>query len=403
MEMTFHSPVRLLIVAECAHYRQGEAVLAPRHFVREIELWAQMFDRVWLATRFPPGPVPEDAAPYRSPNLGFWVANGAFTRSVEDRIRSLGRSAVALCRLIRAFRQCRFVHIRAPARNALFALLLQYVFKRPAYIKWAGNWDLSGGAPWSSRLQKFLIRHCPGLVLVTVYHRLPGDSEWIVGTATTSLTRREIESLPSIAREPPRGDGIQLLWVGRFSANKRVGELVAVLPRILRVHPRAELHLVGDGELRPAIESVIKRNKLEEHVRLHGRLPWSALGRRYAQADLLLLPSATEGFPKVLHEAMLFGVPPVVFAVGALPEIVAGRGLVVTPPGDMDAFAAAVENLLQDGERWRGYSSAGMQWARSISIESVVERYRQLCQQRWGVQLRAVRAEDERVSGPLEI
>jgi len=105
MEMTFHSPVRLLIVAECAHYRQGEAVLAPRHFVREIELWAQMFDRVWLATRFPPGPVPEDATPYRSPNLGFWVANVAFTRSVEDRIRSLGRSAVDLCRLIRAFRQ----------------------------------------------------------------------------------------------------------------------------------------------------------------------------------------------------------------------------------------------------------------------------------------------------------
>lgn len=380
-------PGTLLIVAECEHWRQGGAVFAPGHFVREIELWAAMFEKVRLFTRFPNWPQFPEAVPYRARNIQFLTGNGAFAPGARERMKSLGRSAVALPRLFLAFARADFVHIRCPTRNGLFALLLQRIFRKPCYIKWASNWDLDDHCPWTAFLQQRLIRTNPGPTVATVYHRLPPDPSHVHQVDTTSVTRQKLNDCLRLPRAPAKDGRKHLVWVGRFTPNKNAGGLFEAFRTVVAGHDDVHLDLVGDGPEREAVEQRVKAAGLEGHVTFHGRLAWEQLRQVYAGAYVNLLPSYAEGFPKVVHEAAAFGVPSVVFAVGALPRIVEGRGLAVREPGDMSAFAKAVGRLLDDPVRWQSLSTNARNWAAGLSIEDVVDHFRQLLEAAWRVKL----------------
>jgi glycosyltransferase involved in cell wall biosynthesis len=104
--------------------------------------------------------------------------------------------------------------------------------------------------------------------------------------------------------------------------------------------------LFGDGPERAALESRIVGAGLAGTFRLVGfsteldaLLPW---------ADVVALPSFTEGLPNVALEAGAAGVPVVASEVGGLPEVVAnGQTGYLVPPGDANAMATRLTDLLK--------------------------------------------------------
>ena len=393
--------MRLLIVAECEHYKSGDAVMAPGHFRREIDLWSRMFDRVEIITSFPAGEAPAGLEGYESPNLDFRIGNGAFSSSLWDKLSSVGRSLVAAARIGGSLARSDAVHIRCPSRNGLLGLLAERILRRPLYVKWAGEWPVPATAPWSWRWQAEILRRQGPKAVVTVYSRQETEPCWIHETDTTSLTEAQIREVTQdgSGRRPARDQ--TLLWVGRLSRTKKVPELIRCLVKVFEVFPESSLEIVGNGPDKSAAEAEARRLGLEERVHLCGNLDWQDLGELYSRARLLLLPSQTEGFPKVVHEAALFGTPAVAFAVGALPRILRDRGVAVEPPKDFEAFGQTVCDLLADEERQKRLSEAAAQWAVGVSLERIVNRYRKLCEQAWGVKLPAV--DDRRGRGtPLE-
>ena len=378
--------LRMLVVTECEHFVINGQVAAPRHFRREIDLWARMFSHVELITRFPPWPIPRDADGYESKKIDFVVGNGAFSRGVADKVLSLARSTVAAARIVRCTFRADVVHIRCPARNALIALLVQRLIPRPLYVKWAGEWAAPDKMPLSSRLQRRLLFGLRRPLVVTVYELRPGDPEWVQEVVTTSVSRKEIER--ALATPTHKNEASKLLlWVGRMSPNKNVIPMLKGLVPLFQDDPRVNLHLAGEGSELLRIEEEVKRLQLEGRVVFHGSLPWHELCDLYRRAHLLLLPSGSEGFPKVVHEAALFGTPSVVFAIAGLPRIVAGRGIAVEPTEDFSSYANAVRRLLDAPALWAELSKSAGAWAREICIEEVVDRYRTLCADAWGIDL----------------
>jgi glycosyltransferase involved in cell wall biosynthesis len=132
-----------------------------------------------------------------------------------------------------------------------------------------------------------------------------------------------------------------VLYVGRLDHLKGVEILLAALERL----PGHALAVVGEGP---------ERATLERHARVLGDHV-TFLGGRFdveiimASADLLVLPSRTEGVPIVVLEAMAAGLPVVATRVGGIPEAVADveTGLLV-PPGDAGALAQAIERMTHD-------------------------------------------------------
>ncbi len=141
-----------------------------------------------------------------------------------------------------------------------------------------------------------------------------------------------------------------VLSAGRLSPEKGFGLLVDAAVDVLQRHPDTGLIHFGDGLERPAIESAIRKRNLTGRFILAGFT--DRLDALLPAADLVVLPSYTEGMPNVLLEAGAAGVACVATRVGGSPEVVADResGLLV-PPGDSGAIATAIDELLSDDAR----------------------------------------------------
>lgn len=136
-----------------------------------------------------------------------------------------------------------------------------------------------------------------------------------------------------------------LLHVGRFTAQKAQGTLVAAFAQVQNQHPDARLVMVGDGPLRNAVEAQVASLGLKGVIILPQSDDIASMMRA---ADLFVLPSMFEGLPLVALEAMATALPIIATAtVGILDALGADHPFLV-PPDQPDALAACISARLAD-------------------------------------------------------
>ena len=135
---------------------------------------------------------------------------------------------------------------------------------------------------------------------------------------------------------------IRVLYVGRLSPQKAVPRLVEAL---VEMKQPVQAVIVGDGDQRPMIESLLRQHSLT-NVHLAGVRRGVELVEFYHWADVLVLPSEREGMPLVVLEAMACGLPVVATDVVGNRELVADVGVLVEP--DPTSIALALDQLAQD-------------------------------------------------------
>ncbi len=168
------------------------------------------------------------------------------------------------------------------------------------------------------------------------------------------------QSLPEVQRDPAT-----LLYLGRLKPYKGVEVLIRALPAVLRHHPEAALHIVGQGPDRPRLERVAWSLGLADRVRFHGYLSNAERDRLAARATIALAPSAFEGYGVTCVEAGGRGMPVIASRVQGLRDsVIDGVTGVLVPHGDAHAMAAAVVRLLDDPHTCRSMGEAGRAWAR---------------------------------------
>ena len=139
-------------------------------------------------------------------------------------------------------------------------------------------------------------------------------------------------------------DGPLLISIGHLNGRKGQEIALAALAQI----PGATLLLAGDGPERGKLEREAAAKGLAARVRFLGTLPHAALPALLAAADVMVLPTISEGLANVWVEALACGTPVVTSDVGGAREVIdrpeAGRLV----PRDPDAVAGAVRELLAD-------------------------------------------------------
>lgn len=147
----------------------------------------------------------------------------------------------------------------------------------------------------------------------------------------------------------PGSDGHSILWVGRLTAQEDPLLAVRVARGLADRGVRFTLHLVGDGELEAPVRALVDELGMTERVRLHPA-SWE-VARWYRSADVLLMTSAYEGIPYAVFEALAMATPVVAPALPGNRELVdRDAGLLIEPGADADRYAAALEQILEDGD-----------------------------------------------------
>ena len=128
--------------------------------------------------------------------------------------------------------------------------------------------------------------------------------------------------------------------------------LLRAMPRIRRAVPGAALDLLGDGPERERYEALAAGLGVNDACRFAGAVPFDEVLRRMAAAAVQVSPSLREAFGLVNLEAHSVGTPVVASDVDGIREVVVdGETGVLVPPGDADALADAIVEMLQDEGR----------------------------------------------------
>ena len=176
-------------------------------------------------------------------------------------------------------------------------------------------------------------------------------------------------------------------FVGRFTHDKGICELIAVFSRLRQFRPTLWLLLVGEFEDGDALPAKI-RNQIETgpNIVCTGRV--SDTAPYYGLMDILVLPTHREGLSYVLLEAQACGVPVVsTTATGAIDSVVDGQTGFTVPVGDVDALATRVEKLLCDPELRARMGLAGRdrivrEFRQDRLATTLIEQHRSLIQDR---------------------
>ncbi len=179
-------------------------------------------------------------------------------------------------------------------------------------------------------------------------------------------------------------DEILVGFVGRLTAIKNIGLLLAAARSVYEYEPslRSRFAVIGDGELRPSLESEAESLGLTDKISFLGNRV--DVGDLIPGIDIMVLTSENEGTPLSLIEAMSFGVPFVSTAVGGVVDLagetiettdqfrICERGI-VTEPGSAESVARALIYLAKDGRLRKSLSAQGREFvAGRYSVERLV-------------------------------
>ncbi|ADB53708.1 glycosyl transferase group 1 [Conexibacter woesei DSM 14684] len=183
-------------------------------------------------------------------------------------------------------------------------------------------------------------------------------------------------AVPAVELPEPSANGRPgVLYLGGFEDPAKGGAvLVRAVPALLRAQADVEVMLAGPGEP-PAALSALDGGR----VRWLGWLDPEAKARAFAAAEVVTLPSISEGLPVALLEAMAHGRAIVASRVGGMPEVLEdGREALLVDPDDSDALADAIVALLRDPERRSTLGAAARARVSGLSEPAVTRQLDEL-------------------------
>jgi len=377
---------RLLVVSHVPHYRYGGRLYAYGPYAREIDIWADIFPQVMIASpcrdhQQPPG----DCIAFTRPNISILpqVETGGIT--LRAKLRQLAMLPVVVWRLCRAMRKADAIHVRCPGNLGLLGAVLAPLFSRYLVAKYAGQWNRHPGERWPVRLQRAILRSRWWHGITTVYGEWSNQPDGVIPFFTSMMTSEMVDQATRIAENKTFGRPLRVLFSGALEPRKRVDSLIDAV-RIARDRGvDLEVAIVGGGERAEALRQQVERLGLERTVRFTGALPFEEAIAWNEWAHCLVLPSInSEGWPKVVAEGMCYGVVCIAVAHGQIPRMLSQRGILLES-GTPEEIAEALEDVARRPEEFQAMARSASVWSRQYSLEGLRDSLRTTLGAHWAV------------------
>ena len=234
----------------------------------------------------------------------------------------------------------------------------------------------------STRQLRMQCRSASGIAYVTsksLQSRYPAEPHTFA-TNYSSVEMPEDAYVPKSRSADSFGQPGRLVFVGTMSQlYKGVHTLIDAVAQCLKAGVDLNLVIVGDGKHQPSLEARCRENGIANRVQFLGRLQAGEQVRSALdQANLCVLPSFTEGLPRILIEAMGRALPCVGSDVGGIPELLGPDNVV--PARQVKPLADKIREVLADPLRMARESRCNLDIARRYHTDSLSPRRREFYQ-----------------------
>jgi glycosyltransferase involved in cell wall biosynthesis len=374
---------KLLVVTNVIHYRHRGQLFGYGPYALEMHTWGKIFPNLVLAAPYrntaPPGDcsvLPDNIKVVRQPETGGVTVNA--------KLRQLAMLPYSIVRLCIAMWGVDAVHVRCPGNLGLLGVVISPLFHRKRVAKFAGQWDGYDGEPWTVRLQRWLLRSHWWNAPVMVYTEKKNEPKHIVPFFTSAITSSQMTRACASSIARPATRPARVLYAGRLSKAKNVHVLLNAVAAVLQDGEPLTCTIVGEGPERDVLENLAERLGIKDRVVFTGGLSSDAVLDHYEAADVLVLASETEGWPKTITEGMAFGLVCIGSDRGLTRTMLAeGRGYVVEP-GNTNTLAAALRDACrmspQELSSMRGRAT---KWSSQFTTEHFRDSLRDTLEDRW--------------------
>ncbi len=267
-----------------------------------------------------------------------------------------------------------YIHTRGPSVPAFIGIVLSFFFRKKHYWhKYAGNW-VQEKPPLSYALQRRLLKKARH-TKVTVNGQWDHRYTHVIPFENPCIEEKELEYGAEIAKNKVFTPPWTFCFVGRIEEAKGVKLILEALEEWEETAIIDQVHFIGDGPNRKQWEKRANDNKLP--IQFHGSLNRETLQRFYKLSHFLLLPSASEGFPKVIAEAAAYGCIPMVSSVSSVLQYVKDQenGLIIDP-----LTAGQLTQMLEEWqhapESLKVMARKGPKWAQRFTFEAFTQKLR---------------------------
>jgi len=182
-------------------------------------------------------------------------------------------------------------------------------------------------------------------------------------------------------RSVPREQRWGILYIGRLTEHKNLGLLIEAFEQLRASGYEGPLRIAGGGPALVGLQKQIAQSPQRENIQLLGFASEEQKVELLSSAQVLVIPSRREGFPRIVAEAMASGLPTVTvdYPENGTRDVVREYGVGMVSNPDAKSLSQSIRDTLTD---WEKYSQAGLSACRSLDWDVVVDELLRLPQQR---------------------
>ncbi len=322
--------MKLAIISHTQHYKDANGNLVGwGPTISEINHLSNHFEEIYHIAFLYKSIPPPSALPYTNKNITFVplpISGGKNLIGKFSILKNLGKT-INIVR--QTLKKVDAFQLRTPTGIGTYLIpyLTYFQKNKKGWFKYAGNW-VQENPPLGYAIQRNLLKKQSRIV--TINGKWPDQKKHCYTFENPCLTLEErVEGFKVIENkiyEKP----FSFCFVGRLEDEKGVQIIIDTFSAIRDKSFLEIIHFIGDGSKMAHYKKSLSKHNIP--ACFHGFVNRDAVFKIYNECDFILLPSASEGFPKVIAEGLNFGCIPIVSDVSSIGQYIsAENGFLINP------------------------------------------------------------------------
>jgi len=367
---------KLAIISHTKHFinTDGE-IVGWEPTVREINHLINIFDGIYHVAPLYKAAPHQANIPYSSNKTIFIPIIPTGGSGLIKKLTILLYLPFNLYKIIKVLRKVDWIHFRAPTNLGLIILPVLILYRnKKKWVKYAGNWGQKG-IPFSYALQRWWLKNNINQSKVTINGIWDNQKPHLLSLHNPCMDEKELYLANEIGSKKIFSGRLNLCFIGRIDSNKGITNILKALRNLDTTLRRIkEINIAGgiDGN---SFEPNIDTNNIQ--INYLGWVNRSQLNKIYRKSHIIILPTQSEGFPKVIAEASAYGCVPVVTNISPINQYIIHEknGLLLDKPSvqNIQDYILKIEGGIFN---LKNISTLTMKIANKFTFEYYINRIR---------------------------